>query len=496
MAKEFDFLDTLAPSGAPAAASETPEAGGIPQASGSGIPGFGASGSGDALSPQRNDKPADPMAAEFERLYGSVPAEQLDPDTLGLVTAREGQRLGTGWGRDTVRGLNLYGTAVPYETLQGVEGGNELISLASKAREGSRGFVEALTTGSWTDFVPYLGDLATWGVSIRNMKTVRDSLQKMQKEGPEALTLQEKVLTKLYTEDMQRESQQSWGGTVGSIMRQSPAFAFEFLTTGGLFKMGSAALGHAGKEAMEAAVRKEMRKVVSDKLFEASQKPLFKRELLKAADLGLDEAADGVLKAKAAAVLGTEAASGLKAAALDAAETYVAAYKNPSAVRAIGNFLTEYGKRGFFDHLDEMVRDLPPSVMGKLREAAGVAFVEAPVKGALYAAFDFLAVNPVAAAVAGSDEAVTRTELGIQLSGNEDAIRHAKMLAFGSAWAQYAGEFSGRAFNAAAGTVLENAAGQIGRATARRGLRATSGFEDQGSFVRLFSTPHTVLRIS
>lgn len=424
-----------------------------------------------------------PEQPSYKPLFNYSAAGQLDADPTGALTRMIGSARGDNYGTDTVLELNVYGQAVSADELRKLDGGEALLSIAARKRQGQRGFLEAVGTGSGTDFVPYIGDLATLGVSIRNMKVVRDGFRKMQKEGAQALTLQEKVLMKTYEEDMTRQSQQTWLGTVGTIVRQAPAFAGEFLTSGGLFKAGSKAIGMAGKEVAEDVIQREIRKVAMGQVYEASKKPLFNRAALKFSDMGFDDVAKGIVKSNG---LDIESAAGKKAlsAAMEAAETYVEGFKNPSKLRAAGDFLTEYGKRGMFDHLDEVVRDLPPSVMGKLREAAGVAFVEAPIKGGLYAAFDFLAVNPVAAAVAGADEAVTETELGINLSGDEELIKNAKMLAFGSAWAEYASEVSGRAFNALGGIVLDNVAGDVGRNIARKGLRATQEFKDEGSFVR------------
>ena len=206
MAQEFDLLSSLTSAPAAPAPLLPPDAqGALPD-----------------LTPEQAAPAAraeDPAVTDFRRLFGNAPQGQLDPDTLGLVTEAEGRRLGTGWTRDTVRTLQVFDEVVPYETLQTLEGGTQLAELASRARRGKRDFLEAVSTGSWTDFVPFVGDLATMGVSIKNMAKVRDSIMKMQKDGPQALTLQEKVLVKLYEEDMTRQSEQTWGATVGTIVR-------------------------------------------------------------------------------------------------------------------------------------------------------------------------------------------------------------------------------------------------------------------------------------
>ena len=109
----------------------------------------------------RASTPADDAFAKLDSLFNGAPADQLDPDSLGLATAKAGQASGNGWTSDTVTALNIYGQKVSYDVLMQMDGGRQLIDMARANRSGPRGFVDALTTGSGWDFVPYANDLAS-----------------------------------------------------------------------------------------------------------------------------------------------------------------------------------------------------------------------------------------------------------------------------------------------------------------------------------------------
>ncbi|MFA7121257.1 MAG: hypothetical protein WC277_07230, partial [Bacilli bacterium] len=410
----------------------------------------------------------------YQPLFNYQNPEQVDRDTLGLLTEQLGKDRGNGWTRDSVAEVNLFGEIVPHDTLRMLDGGEQLLRLIAKNRQGRRGFAEALATGSPLDFVPYLGDLAALGTSVRNMKKARDGFRKLAESGPDALDLQEKVLLALYRENAKREQTQTVWGLVGSIARRAPAFALEFLTSGAIFKGAAKALGFGAKSAATMAAKSGAKygalaaaKNMSKEGVERAALTFTKETVEKLAD-------DAVLAAlRPGLSLGDELA--LKATAKKTVELTLNAYKNPSHFRYIGDFIAEYGKRGFLGHLDNVVRDLPPGIMPKLREAAGVAFVEAPIKGGLYSAFDFLAVNPAAAKLMGAEDAVTEAELGLYATGEKRLMDNAKMLAFGSAWAEYASENSGRAFSAIGGVLFDDIGGAVSRKVMRHGLRATKG---------------------
>ena len=175
----------------------------------------------------------------YRPFFNYANAGQTDADVDGSLTEAEGQKRGTGWTRDTILELNLYGEVVPVDRIMGVSGGQYLLDQVRAKRGGRRGFFEALLTGPGTDFIPYASDLAAGGLAISDMSKARDAYEKLRTGGAQSLTLQEKVWLKSYEEDSIRMSQQTWGGTVGSIVRQAPAFAAEFLSTGGLFKAGT-----------------------------------------------------------------------------------------------------------------------------------------------------------------------------------------------------------------------------------------------------------------
>ena len=392
---------------------------------------------------------------------------------MGKQTERLAQRgLLPNADRDTIREVQLYGGVYDAETVRAVDGGEALLGLLSKRRQSRRGFVEAFTTGSWLDFAPYLGDLATFGVSVRNMKKARDAHRKLA-EDPNSLTLDEKVLLAVQEENAMREQTQTIWGLVGSIARRAPAFALEFLTSGAIFKGAAKALGFGAKSAATMAAKSSAKygavAAAKNMVKEGAERATLeftKETVEKLAD-------DAVLAAlRPGLSLGDELA--LKATAKKTVELTLNAYKNPSHFRNLGSFIEEYGKRGFLGHLDNVVRDLP-GILPKLREAAGVAFVEAPIKGGLYSAFDFLAVNPVAAKLMGAEEAVTEAELGLYATGEKRLMDNAKMLAFGSAWAEYASENSGRAFSAIGGVLFDDIGGAVSRKVMRHGLRATKG---------------------
>ena len=59
---------------------------------------------------------------------------------------------------------------------------------------------------------------------------------------------------------------------------------------------------------------------------------------------------------------------------------------------------------------------MPPGFKNKMAEAAGILFIEAPIKGMMYGNFDWFVVNPIVARVMGAEEAVTQSELMYSMS--------------------------------------------------------------------------------
>ena len=417
----------------------------------------------------------------YRPFFNYANAGQTDADVDGSVTEAEGKKRGTGWTRDTILELNLYGDVVPADQIMGVSGGQYLLDQIKAKRGGRRGFFEALATGHGTDFVPYANDLVAGGIAISDMSKARDAFDKLRTEGAQALTLQEKVWLKSYEEESIRLAQQTWGGTVGSIVRQAPAFAAEFLTTGGIFKAGTGIAKLAVKEGIEASAEKLVQNSVKSRISELAVK----------AGTAVTTVDDDILKGVAREAAAKFAGEGADVVALESRLLTTArlakdAALNPNKFKGFTDWTVDYLKRGVLEH-DHLDLALPPGWKAKLAEAAGVAFIEAPVRGGLYAAFDFTVANPLIAHLAGASETVTRNELMFASSRDPEVAAAAKWLAFGSAWAEYASENAGRAFNAVFG-IAADFAGAPARALAKGAMAALpdqvqNAFK-QGSYVR------------
>ncbi|MFA7122162.1 MAG: hypothetical protein WC277_11830, partial [Bacilli bacterium] len=416
---------------------------------------------------------------------------QTDADFDGSLTAKRGAEEGRpDITADTVEELNLFGEVVPAETLRGVDGGERLIRIAGLNRKGRRGFLDALLKeGPAFDFVPFVGDLASAGIAVRDMVKVRDIFKKGTEQGFQNLSLEEKVLAKLYMEEGERSAKQTLGATVGSIVRQAPAFAVEMFAYGYGFKRLASAIGVGGaKRAFYKAVANEAVGALREKGVSKVTAALGKKSMAQYVTPLVD---DALSRAAMPAVSAAERAALIKSTA-KSAQAALTLMSNPSRVKSFTNWAAEYATRGFVNHFDDVVRAMPPTVRGKLADAAGVAFVEAPVKGLMYGTFDAAVVNPIGARLMGAGEAVTETELGLGVSGvlrnadkglsgealaeaNEETLRNAKFLAWGATVAEYASEVSGRAFTNLGGILTENIGGDLGRRAASRGLRAVAG---------------------
>jgi hypothetical protein len=355
------------------------------------------------------------------------------------------------------------------------------------------------------------------------MAKVRDIINRIADEGPDNIPTADLVLARAYEEESLRQTNQTWGGLVGSIVRMAPAFALEFLTSGAVLKAGvkggTKLLGLGAKEVTERALQRGGLNAVQDVATKAASKKMAVAMRMaghgtKAATQSMDDIALGVAKESVddifrpllirAADAGGTTAGGLTSTAVNAAYTQAltaatASAKaagelasKPGAVRTVGRFLSEYTSRGLLDHGDEIARDLPLGIRNKLREALGVALVEAPIKGALHASLDFFVANPLIAKAMGAEETITRNELMFATSPDPEIRRISRMLAFGTAWAEYASETSGRAF-AAVGGVVSDVAGMTGVKAAKGTLAAVgpvSGAtpQAQGSMMRRLLT--------
>lgn len=449
-----------------------------------------------------------PSKTGYTPLYRYRDPNQLDADLSGDRTAA----LNEAAGRDPrlrgnqVQELNIYGEVLPLGELLKYEGGKELVDIAYRNRKGRRGFIGAWAEGPGTDFIPFVGDLFSIGTSLKSMARVRDSLRKVAEGRESELSTQDKILTRLYVADAERAAGATFFGKVGGVTRMAPAFAAELLLTSGA--AGAVSVARAGSKV---AAKKTAAKILAgqgDDLIAAATKAAMKKQV--AAQAAKSRISAGAVKFSAGAkkaiakdvaqdILTQLVAAGgddvakkttqgvlnavTKRAALHV-DKYAELVANPRRFRAVVDFVAEYTKRGLFDHNRAIERTLDPGVWNKLREAAGVLFIEAPVKGGLYKSFDF-AVDQGFARAMGADEAVTKLELMYSLSPNESTRRNAKMLAFGSAWAEYASEMSGGAF-AALGSVVGDAARKTGQFIgAKSGLRAAgaASAKDGGSYL-------------
>lgn len=416
---------------------------------------------------------ADPVSS-YKPVFKYADPGMLDADPTGEFTEDYGRRTGNVYSRDTVLELQVGGRAVSADELRKVEGGETLIQMARLKRSAPRrDFGEALSTGPSTDFIPLVSGLSSIGTDIKDMSKARDAMKKFYDQGPDSLSLQEKVWMTLFQENADRQAKQTWGGLVGTILRQMPAYGAGFSLIGAGMKGAEKAAGLAVKETAESAIKK-----TAEKMVKADVKRILTERTTDAMATGAKSIDTAVLQKIAQSAAGTVAqgSSAINVAELETglmkvAQLQVDALANPKRFQGYVDFATEFAKRGFMDHGEDMFRGAAPGIKAKLREAAGVAFIEAPIKGGLYNLVDFAAVKPLVARAMGGTEAVTQTEL--QFSAAEDpAIRNnAKWLAFGSSWVEYASEMSGRSFNALFG-IVEDVAKKPARAVARGALAA------------------------
>lgn len=430
----------------------------------------------------------------YRPIFSYVNPSQLDADPTGDMTMQYAQQTGQALTRDDVLELNVGGRIMSRDQLRNVAGGEALLDLAKKNRQGRKDFLGGIGEGAGTDFVPFVADIASLGTSVANMSKMRDSLKKVQDEGMDSLSDQDRVWISLYEQDSLRNQNATWGGTVGSIIRQAPAFAMEFALTGGLHKIATKAISKGSSEILEAGVEKGLAEAVT-KMTEQSLKSTFRNTMTKGVARGAVEVPKEVIEKAAddavVAAIQKVGAGGLDEAgqafvrsrAITAGTAFAEAYKNPKLVKQWGDFLTEFGKRGFSSHYDDILGEgVEKSVKDRLREFAGVALIEAPIRGSMYATFDFAVANPIIAKAMGADEAVTRSELMFASSDNKPVRDGAKFLAWGTALTEYASENAGGAFNALGNIVRDKALAPATKGLVSKGLRAILP-KDMGSFV-------------
>ena len=97
---------------------------------------------------------------KYKPLFNYDDASQVDYDTVGDLTEREGQARGVPWSRDTIREVQLVGgEVVSAEKLRAMDGGSQLLRIATRNRQKRRDFMEALMEGPKSDFIPYVGEI-------------------------------------------------------------------------------------------------------------------------------------------------------------------------------------------------------------------------------------------------------------------------------------------------------------------------------------------------
>ena len=261
----------------------------------------------------------DEMARSLTALSESDPAQALrkgggdfgtyDPDPTGYHTKRAGEKLGTGWGSDYVSELVVAGKLMSRDELKSTEAGMKLLAAATRARKGQkRGFLDAITDFQATD-LPFISMFATVGGSIYDAVTVSRTLEKLQKG--EDVSDEDRVKTGLYMMENREQSESTWGGTVGDIVRAAPGFMFEFL----------------GSNAVLGAVRKKIVGELAKNAAGTSAKTLSHLGLTRATKILADETADdavgAIVKSVAEETLHDATAAGLTRAAGNVAANQV-----------------------------------------------------------------------------------------------------------------------------------------------------------------------------
>ena len=414
----------------------------------------------------------------------------LDADPTGQYTTEYGKRTGQAYNQDTILELNLNGEVYSADQLRQVKGGDELLNMARRKRQKpTRDFYEALTTGPKTDFVPFLSGAADVGISVYEMSNAIKTVDKLRNEGPDALTLQEKVQLKLFQENSTRQAQQTWGGLVGSIVRQSSGFALGFTLT----NLAGKAVVKAGRKVVGKAVKEGIEET-TEKLLKTELKRKMRDRVADTAAGVATEIDDEVVKSMAQ---GLAQAAGKASQTLDfpAFESRLLKYgmmqrdalTNPNKFNGAVDWFVDHAKAGLFDFADDAVNGAAPGVANRLKEALGVFLVEVPIKGTLFTAFDRAVAKPLIGAAAGIDRIATRSELMYKMSDDPDVARNASWYALGSDWVENASENSGRAFNAIFGMIAD-VAKEPARRLASGALAATGDvFKDSfagGSYAR------------
>ena len=122
--------------------------------------------------------------------------------------------------------VDFFGGAMslPVADVLKYDGGKELIDVIERDKKGARGFGESFTDVS-TENIPFLGDVLSIAIPIKELRRIPDILQRIDKGEP--VDPQEMVYAQLYLSESDREARQTWTGKAGDIVRMMPTYGAE-----------------------------------------------------------------------------------------------------------------------------------------------------------------------------------------------------------------------------------------------------------------------------
>lgn len=421
---------------------------------------------------------------------------QLDLDPFGKRAKAKAEALGQMVPSDYVEELNVFGKRMTREQLLGLKGGDKLLDIATRNRQGVKGFWEGLLDHNWTVLLPFVGSITDIGTTIGDMNRVKETMKKMQ--NGEAVSDEDLVMARATIAQQERDSAGTTGAMIGGILSQAPAFAAEMVLTGGMFKAGAAVAktalvkgtSYASKELVEATASAGFK----DALLQAAHKftddavKLSSRQITRkaAADLA-DDSMEGVLKEVAMTAVKKSGVTGTKAEldvltgiAFNKVKASAVRLANPNYVKDAIDFVSEYGTKALLQHGDEAVWDLTRMDKSLVREMAGILTVQAPLQGAMYASVVEGVAHPLVSLATGNDgKSTSKTEMSLVssalLQGDKKLMDRASRIAFMMQIGEYGSETTGRAFGlgidaakkyfgmgAGMGELIETAIGKAG----------------------------------
>lgn len=470
----------------------------------------------------------DPLAVKFGSTRDPL---QLDMDPFGRNTVKWGKARGEEYAPDYVLSANIFGRVMSRETLQKTDKGRKLIKIMEDNRNGrKRGFLDALFDVSKTD-LPFMGMFAAVDGNLSDATVVHNTLDKIQKG--ESISEDEALATRLYIAEQERKATNTWGATVGDIVRAAPGFMTEFaVSSWGLGKLmsvvGKAASGSAGAAArlsIDRFTKVTAKGLVEDgftKAFTASKSANPAAairsgwESLRGYASATGDTAKLVSKVRTDAVtaltplvqtqLNTTASMAAKVAGarIDLEIGAAVARNSPSlavtrwakgtyqaAVDHFSRGLLDFGTRGT-DVYSASSAELG-SAMKTLGRAIGILGPEAMARGAMISVPAQGIVKPLIGAVTGSD-VVSAHQLDLETravkTGNRELFDSAEAYSMGLTFLEYASENSGagfgKLFRAAGLGILGSKA--LGVPTGTSGLLPQGVAEAAGSSMRRWIT--------